>query len=98
MQIGIVNSPISPAIGDDVKAKKEILTSTTGSSNTGANSKTTTESVTISPEALKLLENESAQPLTGGGVEPPTVQAYTGGGVEPPKKLDTGGGVEPPTK
>lgn len=105
MQIGVVN-PYTNKTPTDVNTQPEPAASKKINSSNNLDDK-----ISISLEAVNRLDQEGKlasissvqtaaeqQPLTGGGVEPPTVQAYTGGGVEPPKKTDTGGGVEPPAK
>lgn len=70
-----------------------------------------TDKVTLSPEAKALLANElSVNAFNGGGVEPPA-PGDNGGGVEPPApnpnppgptdqqaQAFNGGGIEPPKK
>lgn len=65
-------------------SEKEVKTTSTGTNST--------DTVTISEDAIKLLEADN-----GGGKEPPTVDADNGGGKEPPlMEADNGGGKEPP--
>lgn len=70
---------------------------------------TSTEKVTLSPEARALWAAESStNSFNGGGIEPPAL-GDNGGGVEPPTsnppeptdqnaKAFNGGGIEPPKK